>query len=88
MRNYGSSVGVSLTVAYVVRQTQSSQSILTERVSPFNETLRHISLPDAWSMTDLKGVASLSLEASRQASVIAYNNDFIWLVFTLSLIHI
>jgi DHA2 family multidrug resistance protein len=82
MRNYGSSVGVSLTVAYVVRQTQSSQSILIERVSPFNETLRHISLPDAWSMTDLKGVASLSLEASRQASVIAYNNDFIWLVFT------
>tara|TARA_Y100001960_G_scaffold320595_1_gene393754 strand:+ start:584 stop:2005 length:1422 start_codon:yes stop_codon:yes gene_type:complete len=81
MRNYGSSVGVSLTVAYVVRQTQSSRSVLAENASPFNETLRHFPLPDAWSMTDMTGLASLSLEASRQASVIAYNNDFIWLVF-------
>ena len=82
MRNYGSSVGVSLTVAYLVRQTQTSRAVLSENATPFNETLRHLSLPDAWSLTDLAGLASLSLEASRQASVVAYNNDFIWLAFT------
>jgi len=81
MRNYGSSVGVSLTVAYLVRQTQSSQAILSEHASAFNETLRHVPLPESWSISDVAGLTALNAEATRQAAAVAYSNDFIWLAF-------
>ena len=78
-RNFGSSVGVSLTVAYLVRETQANRSVLRDYASPFNETLRHLPLPEFWSMADVAGMAALNLEATRQAAAVAYNDDFLWL---------
>jgi DHA2 family multidrug resistance protein len=78
-RNFGSSVGVSLTVAYLVRETQANRSVLRDYASPFNETLRHLPLPEFWSMADVAGAAALTLEATRQAAAVAYNDDFLWL---------
>ena len=78
-RNFGSSVGVSLTVAYVVRETQANHAMLSEHASPFNETLRHLPLPEAWSFVETTGVAALNAEATQQAAAIAYNGDFGWL---------
>ena len=78
-RNFGSSVGVSLTVAYVVRETQANHAMLGEHASPFNEALRHLPLPEAWSFVETTGVAALNAEATRQAAAIAYNGDFGWL---------
>ena len=78
-RNFGSSVGVSLTVAYLVRETQANRSVLRDYASPFNETLRHLPLPEIWSMADAAGAAALNLEATRQAAAVAYNDDFLWL---------
>lgn len=78
-RNFGSSVGVSLTVALVVRETQANRAVLREIASPFNETLRHLPLPQAWSLGDVAGLSALNREATRQAAVLAYNDDFIWL---------
>ena len=78
-RNFGSSVGVSLTVAYLVRETQANRSVLRDYASPFNESLRHLPLPDFWSMADVAGAAALNLEATRQAAAVAYNDDFMWL---------
>ena len=78
-RIFGSSVGVSLTVAYVVRETQANHAVLGEYASPFNEALRHLPLPEAWSFVETTGVAALNAEATRQAAAIAYNGDFGWL---------
>ena len=78
-RVFGSSVGVSLTFAYVVRETQANHAVLGEYASPFNEALRHLPLPDAWSFVETAGVAALNAEATRQAAAIAYNGDFGWL---------
>ena len=78
-RNFGSSVGVSLAVAYVVRETQANRSVLRDYASPFNETLRHLPLPDFWSLAESAGAAALNLEATRQAAAVAYNDDFLWL---------
>jgi len=78
-RNFGSSVGVSLTVAYVVRETQANHAMLSEHASPFNETLRHLPLPEAWRLVETTGVAALNAEATQQAAAIAYNGDFGWL---------
>ena len=75
----GSSVGVSLTFAYVVRETQANHAVLGEPRIAFNEALRHLPLPEAWSFVETTGVAALNAEATRQAAAIAYNGDFGWL---------
>lgn len=83
MRNFGSSIGVSLSVAYVVRMTQANHALISEHVSPFNEALRHRPLPEAWSMIDPAGLAALNLEATRQAAAIASSGGFRWLVVAI-----
>jgi DHA2 family multidrug resistance protein len=83
MRNFGSSIGASLAVAYVVRMTQANRAILNEHVSPFNEVLRHRPLPKAWSIIDPSGLAALNAETTRQAAVMAYGDDFRWLAVAI-----
>ena len=76
MRKIGSSVGVSLLVGQYIRSAQTNHAILSQNVTPFNETLRHQPLPEAWSMSDLPGLASLDREIIRQAEFLAYLQDF------------
>jgi len=78
-RNFGSSIGASLTVAYLVRTTQVHHAELSANVGPFSEALRHIPLPDIWSFAETSGLAALNEEASRQALALAYINDFRWM---------
>jgi DHA2 family multidrug resistance protein len=75
-RNLGSSIGASLAVAYLVRTTQANHAHLSEYVSPFNEALRHVPLPSTWNLAELAGLAALNVEATRQASIMAYVSDF------------
>ena len=74
--NIGKSVGVSVLVAYLVRNSQANHSVLVEYVTPFNKALAHVPLPEAWSLTDPAGLAALNAEIARQADLIAYINDF------------
>ena len=78
-RNFGSSIGVSLTVAYLVRTTQIHHAELSADLSPFNEALRHIPLPETWTLAETTGLAALNAEATRQALALAYINDFRWM---------
>tara|TARA_B100000029_G_scaffold333280_1_gene325492 strand:+ start:168 stop:791 length:624 start_codon:yes stop_codon:yes gene_type:complete len=78
-RNFGSSVGVSLVVTYVVRESQANRNVLRDYVSPLNETLRHVYLPNLWNFSESVGAAALEFELSRQAAAVAYNDDFLWL---------
>jgi DHA2 family multidrug resistance protein len=75
-RNLGSSIGVSLTVAYLVRQTQANHAILSENISPFNEALRHLPLPEVWRLGDAVGLAAIDAVTTQQAATLAYINDF------------
>jgi DHA2 family multidrug resistance protein len=76
MRNFGSGMGASLTVAFLVRNTQVNHAVLSEHVTPFNEALRHVIMPEAWSMSTMAGLAALDAEVTRQAKAIAYVDDF------------
>ena len=58
---------------------QANRSVLRDYASPFNETLRHLPLPDFWSLAESAGAAALNFEATRQAAAVAYNDDFLWL---------
>jgi MFS transporter, DHA2 family, multidrug resistance protein len=78
-RNFGSSIGATLAVAYLVRTTQIHHAELGTNVTPFSEALRHIPLPETWNLADASGLAALNAEATRQAVALAYINDFRWM---------
>jgi DHA2 family multidrug resistance protein len=70
VRNIGSSVGIALVQTLLVRNTQTVHAALAERVAVSDTA------PDA--------LALLNAEVTRQASMIAYVDDF-WLMTLLTL---
>jgi DHA2 family multidrug resistance protein len=72
VRNIGSGIGVSATVALLARSMQTNQSYMVENLSIF-DTARWGPLVQAAG--DNAGIAAMS-EISRQAAAIAYANDF------------
>jgi DHA2 family multidrug resistance protein len=71
MRNLGSSIGVSIMVTLLARQTQINHSILAEHVTPFNPNLG-----GDWQADTSAGLMALNGEVTRQAAAIAYLDDF------------
>jgi DHA2 family multidrug resistance protein len=75
-RRIGASIGVSFMVSQLLRYTQANRAALSENVSHYNERLRHLTLPDAWSLMDTKGLHAFEREVTRQAEFLAYLDDF------------
>jgi len=76
LRNIGSSLFISLSVAEIIRSGAVNYSRMTELISPYN---RALALPDSmggWSTDSLAGLAALSREIGRQAAMIGYLNAF------------
>ncbi|MGE3991553.1 DHA2 family efflux MFS transporter permease subunit [Pseudorhodoplanes sp.] len=75
-RNIGSSIGISLVIFLLTRNTQIMHSTLIEHVTPFNAALRETAVSHVWNMATVSGRAALNAEVTRQATIIAYSNDF------------
>ncbi|HTN42246.1 MAG TPA: DHA2 family efflux MFS transporter permease subunit [Nitrospiria bacterium] len=81
IRNLGSSIGISGVETLLTRNTQMMHSRLAEQITPFGG-VRIAPSPMAWSTPP--DLAMLNEGVSRQAAMIAYNNDFkLMLVLTL-----
>ena len=76
MRKIGSSVGVSVLVGMLARNSQKNHEILGANISQMNEVFRHRQLPDSWSLTEIEGMAALDSMVTKQAEFIAYLFDF------------
>jgi MFS transporter, DHA2 family, multidrug resistance protein len=76
MRNFGSSLFISICVLVTIRTTSISYAQMTERVTPFNGNLGLAALPDYWNPNTTLGLLRLSGEIHRQASMIGYLNAF------------
>src|SRR5215813_11711718 len=76
MRNIGGSVGISIVVALLAENTQIVHSRLVEGLRPDNPLARIPYLAPQFSLTDPSGVAALNAEATRQAAMVAYINNF------------
>ena len=76
LRNLGSSFFISVCVAEIVRSTGMNYSHLAELLTPYNKVLDMPSVLGRWDPESLKGLASLSKEMTRQATLIAYLNAF------------
>jgi len=75
-RNIGSSVGISIVVALLAENTQIVHSRLVEQLRPDNPLARMPHLAPPFSLTDPSGLAALNAEATRQAAMVAYIDDF------------
>jgi MFS transporter, DHA2 family, multidrug resistance protein len=82
MRNFGSSLFISIAVLVVIRSTASNYARMTEFITPYNKTLLIPGLPPSWSLDSTAGLLGLSNEILRQAAMIGYVNAFYLTAFT------
>jgi DHA2 family multidrug resistance protein len=76
VRNVGSSVGISITSALLAQNTQIVHAQLAEHVTPFNRLLQTGGAYLLWNNATPAGLGALNAEITRQASMIAYIDDF------------
>jgi MFS transporter, DHA2 family, multidrug resistance protein len=75
-RNIGGSCGVAIVEALLVEHTQAIHSRLVEHLRPDNPLAQAPFLPFPYSLSSPTGVAALNAEVTRQASMIAYIDNF------------
>ncbi|MEZ5855336.1 MAG: DHA2 family efflux MFS transporter permease subunit [Hyphomicrobiaceae bacterium] len=82
MRNFGSSLFISMSVMVLVRSTSINYAQLMELVNPFRSALMFSSLPSTWSIETVTGLSSIAGEVRRQAAMIGYINAFYMMTVT------
>jgi DHA2 family multidrug resistance protein len=76
VRNIGSSIGISIVIFLLGRNTQVMHSEIAAQVTPFNDALHMGGAARIWDMATAAGRAALNGEITRQATIIAFNDDF------------
>ena len=77
LRNMGSSIFISFSVALVIRESKRSYSEISSNLSPFNKALQLPDMPDLSSLTNQSAIAALDQEVLRQATMIGYIDAFV-----------
>jgi DHA2 family multidrug resistance protein len=77
LRNMGSTFFISVAVAEIVAATGTNYARLTEFASPFNDVFLWPWASGAWSIDTTEGLAQLSREMTRQATMLGYKNAFL-----------
>jgi len=84
LRNVGSSIGIAATGALLTSNTQVMHERLAAHILPWGGQLR---LPAPFSLSAPAGLAALNAAVTRQAQMIAYNDDFklmFWMTLALT----
>jgi DHA2 family multidrug resistance protein len=76
MRNVGGSIGISAVVALLTENTQIVHSRLVQPLRPDNPLMHAPWVAGPYSLHTAPGIAALNAEATRQASMVAYINDY------------
>jgi MFS transporter, DHA2 family, multidrug resistance protein len=84
-RNVGSSVGISIVAALLTENVQANHADIAGYVTPFNRLLQVPVIVQNWRPWTAAGRAALDSEVTRQATIIAYGDDF-WLLMVLALV--
>ena len=75
-RNIGSSIGISFVSFLLARNTQIAHADIAASVTPYNEAMKDPAVASIWNMATELGRMALNSEITRQATVIAYADDF------------
>jgi DHA2 family multidrug resistance protein len=76
MRNIGSSIGISIVIFLLGRSTQVMHAELATHANALNDLFRQPGVATLWNLNTEAGRLALNAEVSRQATIIAYANDF------------
>jgi DHA2 family multidrug resistance protein len=76
MRNVGGSVGISIVETLLIENTQVVHSRLVEGLRPDNPLAHPPFMPAPYSLSVPSGIAALNAEATRQAAMVAYIDDY------------
>ncbi len=76
MRNIGASAGISAVTALLTENTQIVHAGLARYVTPFNPAFQTTAAEHLWNLHTARGLAAINAEVTRQASMIAYLDDF------------
>jgi DHA2 family multidrug resistance protein len=82
MRNFGSSLFISLAILVFVRTSTMNYAHLAEYVSPFRSALLYSAFPTSWNPETSVGLLQISREVQRQAAMIGYINAFYMMAVT------
>jgi DHA2 family multidrug resistance protein len=75
IRNLGSAIGISVTGVVLATNTQVNHAILAGQINPFDRNFAG-AVARLWNPGAANGAAALNAVLSRQASIIAYIDDF------------
>jgi DHA2 family multidrug resistance protein len=76
VRNIGTSIFISISIAVVIRTAKINYSTLVENATPFNDALMAPGVQGSWSLENLNGLTALATEIQRQSLMIGYINGF------------
>ena len=76
LRNFGSSLFISITIAFWARSTAEGYAGLSVYASPGNKNFKYGNLAGEWSVGDPTALAAFSDEMLRQSAMIGYINAF------------
>ncbi|MFA5731403.1 DHA2 family efflux MFS transporter permease subunit [Acidithiobacillus sp.] len=84
VRNVGSSIGISLVETLLTRNTQISHAALSAHIDDSNPAFQNPAVASLYNPHDAMGQLLLNTEITRQATMIAYIDDF-WLMLVMTL---
>jgi DHA2 family multidrug resistance protein len=84
VRNIGSSIGIALVQTLLTRNTQIAHASLGAHVNYANPALQDAGVSSVYNLANGAGMTALNGEITRQASMIAYVDDY-WLMMILTL---
>lgn len=76
IRSLGSSIGIAVALAILIRTAGISRGVMVEAISPYNEILRSQPLPGGGELGELSSLLALDAEVARQALMIGYVDVF------------
>lgn len=79
-RNVGSAVGIALVNVLLVRNTQIAHAGLVANLTAANKDIAHGPLASAFDLARTSGVAALDEFVTRESTMIAYIDDFLFLL--------
>jgi DHA2 family multidrug resistance protein len=81
LRNFGSSLFISIAVAEIVRTQAANYARMVEHISPYNRVLDLPWAMGAWAVDTAPALAKLSGEIARQSTLIGYKNA--WVLYVI-----
>jgi DHA2 family multidrug resistance protein len=84
-RSLGSSAGISVVSAMLIRDSALAHARLSERIAASDPVIRS-TLPKALDPSTSLGLQALNGEVTRQGSMVSYDNVFSWMALSIVLL--